>query len=448
MKPNSPMIYQRSGDDLLAEKRFTEAREVLEEGLRNFPDDFWLSRSLAMVERHGGSREAADRAIRELYRAFPDQPQACADFADFSLYELNDPKNADAFLEAALARFPDHVWLNHLYATCAERCRDYSEAIVRWSRLREFQPQHTHSVSGIADALRRLGRMDEAERLLQDALVTFPNNLNIAMSHAWLANARADWDEAVRRWSKLRAEHPDSDRVKKGYSEAIWNAQSDENVDHSNVFHPDDAASLVTNFASLGEDCEFGLVQRHFSAEPLALMRWFGLPASGTLDLLENRLGGVGELEQSALIEDREGYLRITIERYSVSANTLTMAGGVDKTKFFVTQCRRLKFLRDRMLEDLQNGEKIWVYKRNGPVDMRYVEKLYSVLRSFGPNKLLFVHLGDGKIEIPHDGLMMASVTAIGPRLHGGWISPFQEWLHIFRTAACHWLPANIGYLP
>jgi len=47
---------------------------------------------------------------------------------------------------------------------------------------------------------------------------------------------------------------------------------------------PKDDIDLVQRFESLGDNCEFGMVQRYAGAEPLSLFRFIVLPIdNGTL---------------------------------------------------------------------------------------------------------------------------------------------------------------------
>jgi tetratricopeptide (TPR) repeat protein len=57
--------------------------------------------------------------------------------------------------------------------------------------------------------LRELGRLDEADRLLDEASARFPGNDPITLARAWLANALHDWPLALRRWDDIRTLHPD-----------------------------------------------------------------------------------------------------------------------------------------------------------------------------------------------------------------------------------------------
>ena len=59
-----------------------------------------------------------------------------------------------------------------------------------------------------AIALRELRRFDEAEALLVSAIARFPGERGPLTEHAWLAAARRDWPEAVRRWALVRERFP------------------------------------------------------------------------------------------------------------------------------------------------------------------------------------------------------------------------------------------------
>jgi hypothetical protein len=45
----------------------------------------------------------------------------------------------------------------------------------------------------------------------------------------------------------------------------------------------DAVRGFFPGFENLGGNCEFGLVQRHFGAEPLSLLRWTATPPEASL---------------------------------------------------------------------------------------------------------------------------------------------------------------------
>jgi hypothetical protein len=57
----------------------------------------------------------------------------------------------------------------------------------------------------------------------------------------------------------------------------------------------DDPAKLMLGFESLGENCEFGLVQRRCGAEPLSLLRFASAPLPQLLAALHARFQGLGD---------------------------------------------------------------------------------------------------------------------------------------------------------
>lgn len=421
MPPDSPVQFQHSGDALMAEQRFTEARAVFDEGLRHFPDNFWLNRSRTLIVRNTAPVDEAIAAAKELLRAFPDEPQAWGDLAEYTRQGLNDNAGAEAIAEAGLARFPDHLWLNHQYVICAEERQDEEEALRRWTNLRTLHPGHTLWVLGIAACLIRLGRLEEAERFLASTLPMFPGDHYTANARALVEQTRANQPVTAKPVAAVAARPTDAEAA---------------------------IPTPLTHFASLGEDPEFARIQQHFGVEPTSLMSWFDIPPAGTLRLLENGLDGIGDPSQASLIKDRDGNLRVAISRYAILVNTLTAAAGVDQTAFFKARCHALLGLRDRMRDALKSGETIWVYKRNSRVDLPWVKKLHAALRSFGPNRLLSVHLASdkfpkGTVRRLDDGLIVATVSRAGVVRQNGWHSPFEEWHGILDQAARAW-PSTI----
>jgi len=94
------------------------------------------------------------------------------------------------------------------FAREAEARRDWAQALSRWTLARNSFPDHSTGYIGGAVALRELGRFDEAETLLRDAMARFPNDPGPAIGWAALSHGRQDWAAAAERWARLRAEFP------------------------------------------------------------------------------------------------------------------------------------------------------------------------------------------------------------------------------------------------
>jgi tetratricopeptide (TPR) repeat protein len=87
---------------------------------------------------------------------------------------------------------------------------NWSAAQQRWQRITERFPENPSGYAGSGAAFREAGDLDQAEEVLAQAFLRFPSSSEVATNYGWVANARRDWDEAVRRWELVRARYPES----------------------------------------------------------------------------------------------------------------------------------------------------------------------------------------------------------------------------------------------
>lgn len=155
---------------------------------------------------------------------------------------------------------------------------------------------------------------------------------------------------------------------------------------------------LLTRFESLGTNCEFGSVQRHFGAETLGLFRWAGIEYQALLPILAQRFAGIGDPARTQGLSDHVGeyFLRNTGIEFVV--HTWMNFAENDNAEFFEKQCARLRFLAEKMIADLTAGEKIFVYKRvAADVTDDEVRALRAEMDRYGPAPLLCVRLAGGR---------------------------------------------------
>jgi hypothetical protein len=171
----------------------------------------------------------------------------------------------------------------------------------------------------------------------------------------------------------------------------------------------------VNSFESIGTDCEFGLFQRMMGIEPLGLLRFAGIRFHDVCNILEGELTDIGDdirIDTSA--NDNE--ICIMESKYNFRYHTFTFIGQVDESVLLRKQGRYLKFLANKLKDDLSIGEKIYVYKMVDHIPDHLIDNLYDLLQRHGNNTLLVVRLADeyhsvGDVDLVHDRLWNGYVT-------------------------------------
>lgn len=159
---------------------------------------------------------------------------------------------------------------------------------------------------------------------------------------------------------------------------------------------------LMIAFESLGINCEFGLMQRHAGVEPLGLLRFAAMMVpmevhvEKLVDALERRfegLGAPGTITVYATPDNGEFMARETL--YNLQYHTGMNPKEITGEELQVRETKRLSFLRRKFVEDLEAGEKIWVWQAESLTRTDQILPLLNTLRAIGPNKLLWVVTAD-----------------------------------------------------
>lgn len=178
---------------------------------------------------------------------------------------------------------------------------------------------------------------------------------------------------------------------------------------------------LVGQFESLGDSCEFGLVQRGAGAEPLGLLRFAGF--TGALDrrledlvaALDRGFVGLGDADTVQMtVAGEPGHQEYLVREatYGLQYHTFLSPTDVDGATLRKNESIRLRFLRRKLLADLASAEKIFIWKSNLPVEEARVQRLLAALRRHGPVRLLWVCAADvapgraGSVEKLSDSLL------------------------------------------
>jgi|GEM_PF-829485 len=206
---------------------------------------------------------------------------------------------------------------------------------------------------------------------------------------------------------------------------------------------------LMMYFESLGSGCEFGIVQRHYGAEPISLLRWGQIPAPSLAAALDARFRGVGDPERVSLyvIGDLDEYF-FHDTMYGVQMHTFVPSSGTDYDRLLAQQCRRVKYLAGKLIEGLESGaadyDRIFVYKpHEGDLTEYEIALLHSAIRQFGDHTLLCARPPDsthpdGSVELRAPGLLIGRIDGLSPNNDVKKIK-YDTWLKVCKAAYTLW---------
>jgi len=209
-------------------------------------------------------------------------------------------------------------------------------------------------------------------------------------------------------------------------------------------------SELMLKFESIGQNCEFGLVQRQCGAEPLSLLRFSSTPLPKLLAALEAEFEGMGSPETVQVQVSANGReLMINDSRFGFLYHAFVQSGAMSLEALHRREVRRVPLLIRKLLEDLQSAEKTFVFKGMSALPEEEIFPLAASLRHYGPNTLLFVTLADGahpagSVEFRAPGFMVGYVSRFAPTEDA---SDFDvaQWVRVCREAyrlrlAANWL--------
>jgi hypothetical protein len=172
-------------------------------------------------------------------------------------------------------------------------------------------------------------------------------------------------------------------------------------------------AAYYQGFESLGASCEFGLLQRHFGAEPLALLRWSAIDAQGLIHSLSNRFADVVDIANLSLIHGQNDEWDVRTPHFS--QHLYVKRGTADAAELLRVTHRRIQFQRRAILETLEEAEKVLVYKEaQFRMTDAEIAQIFGLLRGFHADNVFLAVRLTGTGEEP------GSVDEIEPGLWVG----------------------------
>jgi tetratricopeptide (TPR) repeat protein len=195
---------------------------------------------------------------------------------------------------------------------------------------------------------------------------------------------------------------------------------------------------VMMRFESLGENCEFGLVQRACGIEPLGLLRFASAPYDKLLPALRARFAGMGEAE-NIVIEPSNGEYMVHDRAFGFNFHAWALVADTTIEAVHAREVRRMPFLIRKLLDDLMAADKIFVFHAMRGLHIDQARAMATAMRAHGPLTLLWLELSDA--EHPD-----ATVERIEPGLIKGYLPRFAPgedakdfdlyaWVHVCRAA-------------
>jgi hypothetical protein len=276
--------------------------------------------------------------------------------------------------------------------------------------------------------------------MLIKALGDMPLTPRLAVLRAVTAMSSGAWQEARARWRavlQMEPAHP---------AAAARIALCDEKIAQA----AESAALQATldDFISLGRNCEFGLLQKQYGSDQPGLLRWAQVRPPALLAALRGGLAGLGDPDSTKLSLHREQYI-LQDETYGIGFHTFIHETAGPSTDVHRKQSRRLRLLKDKLLHDLREAKRVFVYQNAVLPDEQAIE-IYLALRGLGPALLLCVREAQGDerpATLRHlaPDLMLGTVTHEGLRPEGRWTICEQQWVSMIQDVHQHWVAAKMS---
>jgi predicted Zn-dependent protease len=184
---------------LLRLGRFTEAEQLLHPVIAvSSPANRAAMVCYAQAASARGDWVEAAHRWSDVWAAFPHQAEYHRFLAE-ALRNADNPTDADSILTDATARFPDDFTTAEQWAETANADCDGPRAIERWTELTRRFPDRASVWLVLAERLQAVGRNPEAESVLGDAILRFPEHPDLRRRHAAAASRRGDFTTAARR---------------------------------------------------------------------------------------------------------------------------------------------------------------------------------------------------------------------------------------------------------
>jgi tetratricopeptide (TPR) repeat protein len=380
---------------LCEQDQYEEAKHAIERQLDSSPQvvELWIHR--ARMAGNSESLDSARQKWREVCLRFPQNPAGFSGQVEFEFHKCNFEKSID-YCNEYLHLFPDDFWLNFFKAKLCQISGEHSECLAVINKLIDKDPNN-HDLHIIKN--------DTLGRINQSNIITTGVEIPLEDSHT----------------------------------------QTDDIAPNESF----DDREFFLQFESLGANCEFGFVQRRHNAEPIGLLRWSSITPKQLVYALDNKFVGLGDEDYLEIFEGWNYQWDARDDRYFTYHSYIGILEA-NKAQAAEIVRKRLSFMRKKLVRDIEEGEKIFVYKEwNFRISDNEIHSISRALRRINrSNKLLVVKLFDQN-HAPGEVVMVNNYLAIGYlEVDAASASlehvPIESWRKICSTVAHNFSAASL----
>lgn len=184
---------------------------------------------------------------------------------------------------------------------------------------------------------------------------------------------------------------------------------------------PEADQALVMRFEGLGDNCEFGLMQRQVGRERLSLLRYAGSRETWRLiEAVRQDFAGFGTPDDLWINTFHSEWIA-TSQLYGFNFHTGEHVDAMSEAQIRTAESTKLTFMAGKLVEDLESCSKVFVRRVADDQPEAGMAELYEALRQKGPATLLWVT--PATAEKPH-----GTVEHVRARLFRGYHGHFAPY--------------------
>ncbi len=190
--------------------------------------------------------------------------------------------------------------------------------------------------------------------------------------------------------------------------------------------------ALMQRFCSLGDNCELGMAQRFYGAEPSDLLRWAAIDAHALIALLRSGCAGLSDAGQyrASTVQD---FHWVDHLGYGFGWHSLIRIGALPAAQVLQRELTRIPRLAQSLLADIGEAQRIFVLKRSAAaLTSDEALAVWEAMQDYGDACLLFVTPADAA----HPG---GSVVWVAPGIMHGRIEGFADPVRVGQDTRADW---------